>query len=78
MHKELLEERNFVTPVEMRELFDGQISVTTINELIRAGKIPCSKLGRKNLIPVWFVRQEIEEGSLSNGKNAPRPWFGKL
>lgn len=61
-HEELLQERNFVTPSEMREIFDCKISVTTINELIRAGKIPCSKLGRKNLIPVWFVRQEIEKG----------------
>ncbi len=61
-HKELLEERNFVTPAEMREIFDGQLSVTTINELIRAGKIPVSKLGRKNLGPTWFVRQEIEKG----------------
>ncbi len=61
-HKELLEERNFVTPAEMREIFDRKISVTTINELIRAGKIPVSKLGRKNLIPTWFVRQEIEKG----------------
>ena len=61
-HKGILEERNFVTPSEMREIFDRKISVTTINELIRAGKIPCSKLGRKNLIPVWFVKEQIQKG----------------
>lgn len=59
---ELLEERNFITPKEFSEIFDNQLSVTTINVLIREGKIPCSKLGRKNLIPVMFVREQINKG----------------
>lgn len=59
---ELLEERNFITPKELAEIFDNQISVTTINVLIREGKIPCSKLGRKNLIPVTFAREQINKG----------------
>lgn len=59
---ELLEERNFITPKELSEIFDNQLSVTTINVLIREGKIPCSKLGRKNLIPVTFVREQINKG----------------
>ena len=59
---ELLEERNFITPKELAEIFDNQLSVTTINVLIREGKIPCSKLGRKNLIPVTFVREQINKG----------------
>ena len=59
---ELLEERNFMTPKELEEICDNQISVTTINVLIREGKIPCSKLGRKNLIPVTFAREQINKG----------------
>lgn len=58
----LLNERNFITPREFSAVFDHQISVTTINVLIKKGKIPVSKLGRKNLIPVSFVRSELEKG----------------
>lgn len=59
---ELLKERTFVTPAELREIYDRQISVTTINAQIKEGKIPCSKLGRKNLIPVSFVMAELAKG----------------
>ena len=61
MRNDLLEERNFVTPKELAEIFDHQVSVTTINVLIKNGKIPCSKFGRKNLIPVTFVREQINK-----------------
>ena len=61
--EELLTTRNFVTPKEFREIFDRQISVTTINLLIKNGKIPVSKLGRKNLIPVAFVKSELAKGA---------------
>lgn len=62
MRNELLEERNFITPAELAEIFDNKISVTTINVLIRKGKIPCSKLGRKNLVPVSFAREQLNKG----------------
>lgn len=62
MRNQLLEERNFITPTELAEIFDNKISVTTINVLIRKGKIPSSKLGRKNLIPVSFAREQINKG----------------
>lgn len=62
MRNELLEQRNFVTPKELSEIFDKQISVTTINALIREGKIPCTKMGRKNLIPVTFAKEQINKG----------------
>lgn len=62
MRNELLEQRNFVTPKELSEIFDKQISVTTINVLIREGKIPCTKMGRKNLIPVTFAKEQINKG----------------
>ena len=58
---DLLEERNFLTPKELSEVFDHNISVTTINVLIREGKIPSTKLGRKNLIPVSFVREQLDK-----------------
>ena len=62
MRNELLEERNFITPQELSEIFDHQISVTTINKLIKEGKIPCTKLGRKNLIPVTFAKEQLNKG----------------
>lgn len=58
---DLLKERNFLTPKELSEVFDHNISVTTINVLIREGKIPSTKLGRKNLIPVSFVREQLDK-----------------
>ena len=62
MRNELLDERNFITPAEFAEILDNKISVTTINVLIRKGKIPCAKLGRKNLIPVSFARDQLNKG----------------
>lgn len=50
MENEILDERNFITPAEFPEILDNKISVTTVNVLICKGKIPCAKLGRKNLI----------------------------
>ncbi|MDY6295067.1 MAG: hypothetical protein SPL45_02045, partial [Schwartzia succinivorans] len=47
----LLDERNFLTVAELSDIvFDGHMCVTTINSMIKSGKIPCEKLGRKNLI----------------------------
>lgn len=60
---ELLESRNFVTPSEFCEICDNQVSVTTVNLLIRKGQIPCCKMGRKNLIPVSFVREMLSVGT---------------
>ena len=62
MRNELLNERNFITPAEFAEILYNQISVTTINVLIRKGKIPCVKMGRKNLIPVTFAREQLNKG----------------
>lgn len=44
MKNELLEQRNFLTSKELSEIFDHQISVTTINVLIREGKKRSDKL----------------------------------
>lgn len=62
MRNELFENRNFITPAEFVEILDNKISVTTINVLIRKGKIPCAKFGRKNLIPVTFAREQLNKG----------------
>lgn len=67
MKNELLDTRNFITPREFCEVYDGQVSVTTVNLLIRKGDIPCSKMGHKNLIPVEFVRQQLEIGTKEKG-----------
>ena len=63
MKNEILNERNFVTTKEFCEIFDHQISPTTVNVLIRKGKIPSVDLGRRNLIPVSFVREQLEKGA---------------
>ena len=42
---ELLDERNFLTVKELRDVvFDRQVSVTTINVMIRKDEIVCDKL----------------------------------
>lgn len=60
---ELLDSRNFVTPAEFCEICDNQVSLTTVNLLIRKGNIPCCKMGRKNLIPVSYVREILSIGT---------------
>lgn len=56
----LLEKRNFLTSAEVSEIvYDGLLSITTINTMIKRGKIPSEKLGRKNLIPVSFARKML-------------------
>lgn len=60
---ELLEQRNYITTQELRDcVYDGQISLSTINRLIRAGEIPTQKMGRKNLIPVAWAQSQLEKG----------------
>lgn len=57
----LLDNRNFLTVAEVADVvFDGHLSITTINTMIKRGKIPSEKLGRKNLIPVAFARKMLE------------------
>lgn len=57
----LLDNRNFLTVAEVADvIFDGHLSITTINTMIKPGKIPSEKLGRKNLIPVAFARKMLE------------------
>lgn len=79
MRNAILEERNFITPKEFSAVLDGQISVTTINLLIKGGKIPCAKLGRKNLIPVWFAKEQLTKGAEGTyGTFTPPTGDGKL
>lgn len=62
----LLDNRNFLTVAEVSDIvFDGHLSITTINTMIKRGKIPCEKLGRKNLIPVSFARKILETDTKS-------------
>ncbi len=78
MKNAILEERNFVTPKEFCEILDGQISVSTVNALIKKGQIPSSRLGHKNLIPVWFAKQQINKGADVHGEDAPPARDGEL
>ena len=64
----LLDQRNFLSSAELSEIvFDGHLSVTTINTMIKHGKIPSERLGRKNLIPVSFARQMLQNPNEEKG-----------
>lgn len=57
----ILDNRNFLTSAEVADIvFDRKLSITTINTMIKRGVIPSEKLGRKNLIPVWFARKMLQ------------------
>ena len=57
-----------VTVLEASELFG--ISTTTIYRLIKAGKLPVIKLGRKKLISKQYLEALISEGNeLRRGSN---------
>lgn len=57
----ILNQRNFLTTKELCVyVYDQQISVTTLNVLVKEGKIPSVRVGRKNLIPVSFAREQLQ------------------
>ena len=64
----ILEGQNFLTTKEVWEVLDRKISITTINQLIRQGKIPSAQMGRKNLVPTWFIRGKLMKGEFCNGE----------
>jgi len=58
-------EKATVTVREASELFG--ISTTTLYRLIKAGKLPIIKLGRKKLISKQYLEALISEGYESRG-----------
>ena len=59
----LLDERNFLTVKELKDLvFDNQVSITTINVMIRKGIIPAVRMGRRSLIPTAYAREQLNKG----------------
>ena len=71
----LLSKRNFLTPTELSEIFDKQISANTINNWIRAGIIPALQMGRKNLIPTSFVLNQLKLLKLAMEAQCNLPHF---
>ena len=61
--------KNYLTTKEVSEVFDSQISVTTLNDLIRADLIPYVKQGRKKLIPTEFVITLLEQAKMTQCKS---------
>ena len=66
----MLNNRKWFTPIEVREIvFDGLISLSTVQRMCRTGEIPCEKSGssvtsdgrtrKKFLIPASYVKEMI-------------------
>ncbi len=49
------------------DVFNRQLSKTTIHKLCRAGKIPSTRIVRKFLIPAWWVSEQLKAAQ------APQP-----
>lgn len=67
--------RKWFTPIEVQELvFDGLISLSTVQRMCRNGEIPCEKIGssvtsdgrtrRKFLIPASYVKEMIAKSGV--------------
>lgn len=41
------------------DVYNRQLSKTTIHKLCRAGKIPSERIVRKFLIPAWWVQEQL-------------------
>ncbi|MCH3949677.1 MAG: helix-turn-helix domain-containing protein [Acidaminococcus sp.] len=55
------QERKFWTPEQVRiEIFNKEISKSTLLNLIHDGAIPAMRVGRRIYIPAYWVKQKIE------------------
>lgn len=61
-------ERNFYDVAEFCRMMDGLISRPFAYKLMAAGEIPTIKMGRRLLIPAWYVSQLIAQPSLETKK----------
>lgn len=52
---------NFYTIDQIYEnVYNRQLSKTTIHKLCRAGTIPSQRIVRKFLVPAWWVEQQLQ------------------
>lgn len=57
--------RNFYTVKEVQRIvFDGNISITTLHNLLNKNEIPSVRLCRKVLIPAWWTEAQIKKGRI--------------
>lgn len=60
-------EQNFYTVAQLYELLDRNVSKTTLQVMIRKGKIPSISFMSKRLVPGTWVRENLLVGEIKNG-----------
>ena len=64
-------EKNYYTVTEVKEyVFFGALSLTTVHQLIKKGKIPSVTFLSKKLIPAWWVIEELEKANRKPSKES--------
>ena len=48
---------NFVTVEQLHQVFEGKVALGTIYGGIKAGTIPAVRIGRRALIPAWYIKK---------------------
>ena len=46
---------NFVTVEQLHQVLGGKVALGTIYGSIKAGTIPAVRIGRRALIPQWYI-----------------------
>ena len=47
---------NFVTVEQLHQVLEGKVALGTIYGSIKAGTIPAVRIGRRALIPSWYIK----------------------
>lgn len=59
---------NFYTIDQVyNDVYNRQLSKTTIHKLCRAGTIPSQRIVRKVLVPAWWVEQQLAKAQAPQG-----------
>lgn len=48
---------NFLTVEQLRDVLEGKVALGTIYGGIKSGTIPAVRIGRRALIPSWYIKK---------------------
>ena len=48
---------NFLTVEQLRDVLEGKVALGTIYGGIKSGTIPAVRIGRRALIPAWYIKK---------------------